>query len=81
MVAAEAALAMGDPAAAMQAVRYACARWPHSTSAWNSYSRTAAQLGGLRQSLKFVSTLCQKVHDSLPLQLMLGHCHALNVSS
>ena len=45
MVAAEAALAMGDPAAAMQAVRYACARcglsWltslPRHYAYWHSF--------------------------------------------
>lgn len=46
MVAAEAALATGDPAAALAHVKLAGARWPHSRLVWATFARCALGLQG-----------------------------------
>ena len=80
LLAAEAALAAGEPAQAMTHIKGACASWPHSTSLWNLFSRAATALGNMRQGQKVASLLRQTAPDSVPLKLISGHCHCLGVS-
>ena len=80
LLAAEAALAAGEPAQALTHIKAACTSWPHSVSLWNLFSRAATALGNMRQGQKVASLLHQTAPDSVPLRLISGHCHCLGVS-
>ena len=76
----EAALREGprECATAMQGLRQAAARWPHSPVVWNAYCRYLTGAGSFRAALKFLQPLRARHPVSLPLMLVLGHCHLAN---
>lgn len=80
LVAAEAAVAAGEPALAMHHVRHICATWPQSAAVWNVLCQATIQAPGMsRQASKTVAALSLEAEDSPSMRLINGHCQALNV--
>lgn len=79
VLAAEAALAAGEPALATYHLRFVLENWPHSTAVWNLFCEAAARLGTLKHVQKTAAQLRQSVHDCVALKLVHGHCLAFGV--
>ncbi|KAK9830261.1 hypothetical protein WJX72_010654 [[Myrmecia] bisecta] len=77
LVLAEAAFGQADYSGAFGHLRPVCTRWPHSLPVWNTYARVVSGMGGVRQNIKFLMPLRQKHPTSVPLMLLVAHCHAV----
>ncbi|KAK2077621.1 hypothetical protein QBZ16_004466 [Prototheca wickerhamii] len=75
LLAARAALALGDAAGALQGARAAGQRWPLAAAAWNTYARCATLAGRARQALRHLLPQRHRSPASVPLALLVGHCH------
>jgi len=73
MVAAEVHLQRRALTEALQAVKAAAVRWPHSRVVWNCAARVLAAIGAIGHTAKFVRTQRAKHPTSVPLMLLSGH--------
>lgn len=80
LVAAEAAIAAGEPSVAVHHMRQACESFSLSNAVWNRVCQASIPAPNLlRQMQKTLALKSLDAKDNLAMRLMKGHCQALEV--
>jgi general transcription factor 3C polypeptide 3 (transcription factor C subunit 4) len=70
----------GDLSNALKHIKVPAERWPESRHIWNIFTRIVIDVGGVRQTAKFIGNLRKEHPSSIPLALLQGHVHLQNYS-
>lgn len=81
MLLAEFAMEAEDYDAAFVHLQKVCIGWPSSVAVSNLFCRLVAKSNATRPNMKFLSSLRAKDPSSLPLMLLMGHSHSLQVGA